>query len=203
MNWIAANKEWLFSGVGVTVALVLLTQLRHVFIPENKKDGSINIINNINDGHKMEDVMTDKSVIDQPDEQIINDLKNNINILFVDDDTRFKVVKIIKNAGWKNARIVNDIANIDGDDAQWADIYFIDIKGVGVAMSFHDEGLGLAEALKTRYPNKGLVIYSSDQDGDRFHKALNISDVNLRKNADPYEFQRTVEVLAKMVNKNK
>ena len=60
-------------------------------------------------------------------------------------------------------------------------------------MGFHDEGLGLALAIKQKYPKKKVVIYSAETQGDRFHKALREADSFLAKNADPYEFQRLVE----------
>lgn len=74
-----------------------------------------------------------------------------------------------------------------------ADIFFVDIQGVGLKLGFRDEGLGLALALKEKYPDKKLVIYSAEPRGERFHKALKKADETLEKNADPYQFQQLVE----------
>ena len=52
-----------------------------------------------------------------------------------------------------------------------ADVIFVDINGVGLELSV-DQGLGLASALKRKYPNKKIVIYSAETTGDRFHQAL-------------------------------
>lgn len=60
-------------------------------------------------------------------------------------------------------------------------------------MGFSDEGLGLALAIKKKYPSKKVIIYSAETNGDRFHEALRKADSFLAKNADPYEFQRIVE----------
>ena len=60
-------------------------------------------------------------------------------------------------------------------------------------MGFNDEGLGLALAIKDKYPEKKVIIYSAETNGDRFHEALRKADSFLPKNADPYEFQRIVE----------
>jgi hypothetical protein len=77
-----------------------------------------------------------------------------------------------------------------------ADIFFVDIQGVGVRLGFKDEGLGLAGALKDKYPEKKLVIYSAEPRGERFHTAFRKADGALEKNADPYEFQQLVEEFA-------
>lgn len=119
--------------------------------------------------------------------------KQLIRILFIDDDLKFKVVNILKKAGWIHTKTVKDIDSTDCDDAQEADIFFVDIQGVGIAMGFRDEGLGLALALKKKYPNKKVVIYSAEQAGTRFHPAFNAVDYQLSKDADPYEFQNLVE----------
>jgi hypothetical protein len=114
----------------------------------------------------------------------------------VDDDTTFNVVKIIKQAGWPNVKIVKDIKDLNCVDVTESDIFFIDIQGVGRALQFADEGLGLALQIKRKYPAKKVVIYSAQTTGDRFHKALNEADGGLAKNADPYEFISMVEQLS-------
>lgn len=74
-----------------------------------------------------------------------------------------------------------------------SDIFFVDIQGVGKKLDFQDEGLGLANALK----NKKVVIYSAENRGDRFHEA----DDSLPKNAEPFQFQQTIENLLHGQNK--
>jgi hypothetical protein len=114
-------------------------------------------------------------------------------ILFVDDDTKFKVVSILKNAGWVNTKTVKDISNYDDPSVSSAEIIFVDIQGVGKQLQTRDEGLGLALHLKKKYPDKKIVIYSAETQGDRFHEALRKADGFLPKNAEPYEFQQLVE----------
>ena len=74
-----------------------------------------------------------------------------------------------------------------------ANILFIDIQGVGKELNFQEEGLGLASALKERYPMKKIIIYSAETKGDRFNKILTQVDYFLAKNSDSYEFQKLVE----------
>lgn len=172
------NKEWLFSGIGV-LAVGILTK---IFFPFNKgKTNEINI--NINNG---------KQELDEPEK---NRLKDLTHILFVDDDTKFKVVSIMKKAGWKNTKSKKDIVNLDDSDATQANIIFVDINGVGRIL-FDDQGLGLAQALKKKYPKKIIILYSAEPKGNMFHKALQVVDDCLPKNAEPYEFINMVESFA-------
>lgn len=129
-------------------------------------------------------------------EEQIRRIKDSTRIVFVDDDERFKVVKILKNSGWCNTSLVKDVGSLDDRAIFEADIFFVDIQGVGIKLGFKDEGLGLAAALKVKYPEKKLVIYSAEPKGERFHKALRMADDSLEKNADPYEFQLLVEQFA-------
>ena len=89
-----------------------------------------------------------------------------------------------------------DIDNLDHDIVKNADILFVDVQGVGVSLGFKDEGLGLVEALKEKYPHKKVIIYSVVSQGDRFHNAFNVCDGQLSKDADPYQFQRVLEKFA-------
>ncbi|EJL6503478.1 response regulator transcription factor, partial [Vibrio cholerae] len=86
--------------------------------------------------------------------------------------------------------------NLDHIDVKEADILFIDVQGVGVSLGFKDEGLGLVEAIKEKYPSKKVIIYSVVSQGDRFHNAFNVCDGQLSKDADPYQFQRILEKFA-------
>ncbi len=124
------------------------------------------------------------------------DRKFKTRILFIDDDTKFKVVKILTKSGWINTSIIKDANTLDEPSIIDAHILFVDVQGVGVAMGFDSEGLGLALALKEKYRAKKIIIYSAETNGNRFHEALRKADSFLPKNADPYEFQKLVEELS-------
>lgn len=126
----------------------------------------------------------------------IEDIKQICRILFV-DDRKFSVVDILAKSGWVNTKITKDVTSLDDTEIKDAHILFVDIQGVGKALQFKDEGLGLISALKDKYPNKKVVVYSSESAGDRFHQGLSKADARLSKNADPYEFQTLVEKFAK------
>lgn len=126
----------------------------------------------------------------------IDEIKSICRVLFV-DDKNFTVLNILIKSGWVNAKRIKDVNSLDDVDIRKANIIFVDIQGVGKALQFKDEGLGLIVALKNKYPEKRIIVYSAESTGDRFHEGLSVADATLRKNADPYEFQMLVEKFAK------
>lgn len=126
------------------------------------------------------------------------ELKRTSQILFIDDDRGFKIVGILKKMGWENTKLVTDISSLEQSQLLSADVIFVDIQGVGRTMQYSDEGLGLALAIKRRYPAKKVVIYSAEENGARFHEALQEADYSLPKTAEPIRFEDTIfRVLSK------
>lgn len=201
MDWIAINKEWLFSGVGLAIVSFILTKLfsgtKNDDNPPLPSTNNIDIkIDNTNEftaKDKSSKANEEKANVELIIKKTLDDFKNETRILFIDDDMRFKVSKILIRSGWVHTKLIKDCETLDEQDVINASILFIDVQGVGLAMGFNDEGLGLALAIKQKYPQKKVVIYSAETQGDRFHKALREADSFLAKNADPYEFQRLVE----------
>ncbi len=133
------------------------------------------------------------------DERIPDNYRQRVVILFIDDDTKFQVVSILKKAGWVQTRIMKDLKSWNDTQLINAHIVFVDIQGVGKVLHFPDEGLGLAQSIKEKYPQKKLIIYSADSDGKRFHKAFRLADDQLSKNAVPYEFEVIIDTMAKQL----
>lgn len=191
-GWISENQ--VLSGVGGVVLGGIGYIVRRLLLRNEAEAPSV-VINNTNT-NTLSAVNGEASPMNAGG----GDLKNRIGrelvrILFIDDDTRFRVVKMLKGAGWPNVKITRDIRDLGAPEVVEAQILFVDIQGVGKALGFSDEGLGLALALKEKYPDKKVVIYSAQTDGDRFHRALNKADGALPKNADPYQFISLVEEL--------
>jgi hypothetical protein len=193
MSWVVENAEWVFSGIGAT-ALAIVAGIFRSRKNENSTGGGVVVNNTIHNKNNSGDSQVADSSFVAPAPRLVD--KNSTRILFVDDDTRFKVVKILKTAGWPHVKIVKDISSLDSAELLEATILFIDIQGVGKVLGFADEGLGLAQAIKKRHPAKKLVIYSSQPSGDRFHAALRAADSSIAKNADPYQFISLVEELS-------
>lgn len=131
----------------------------------------------------------------------LEELKCITKVLFVDDKA-FKVIDNIKEKdGWKNVTRVVDVESLSQTEIVESHIIFVDIQGVGKKMNFKDGGLGLIVALKKEYPDKKIVMYSAESQGqiDAFHPAAELVDARLRKTASLYEFSSTVERFAKEV----
>lgn len=210
MDFITENKEWLFSGIGVLFLSLIINflfkkketeslKLTKIRVEKNPKTNTeikpeirneINILNNLS-GENKQGNLVPKSASSTKDELEIR--KKLTNILFVDDDTKFKIIKILNVAGWINTKIIKDVDNPDSDLVKNSHILFVDINGVGIKMGFNDEGLGLANYLKKKYPKKKVILYSTESGGNRFHEALRKVDDFLYKNADPSEFQEIIE----------
>lgn len=200
-EWVVNNKEWLFSGAGISI-LILLGKLKDISKFFRKTKGWIGKqIRSLGEKLEKPEEPRAKGAINvlkgvSIDESDLNLLKKKVNVLFIDDDSKFKVVNILKNAGWVNTHCVPDISNIDDQIIKDSDIVFVDVQGVGKELQYRDEGLGLASSIKKRYNRKKVVIYSAITKGERFHEALRIADDSLDKNADPYEFLSLVEQYA-------
>jgi DNA-binding NarL/FixJ family response regulator len=131
-------------------------------------------------------------------ERDLNEIKNVCKVLFIDDKV-FPVVEILKNAGWINTQRIKDAESLDQIEIRESHILFVDIQGVGKKLKFKDEGLGLIIALKEKYPNKKVIVYSAEDQGkiQAFHTGIDKADKRLSKNSDPYQFQTVVENYAK------
>lgn len=198
MDWLTSNKEWLFSGAGLLFVTLLYKYLlpwvtRSTERHKEKENTTINFITNAIDTNKIESIPHKIQEKESPPKKTLAEYKETTRILFIDDDIKFKVAKILVRSGWKHTKLVKDVDTLEDPEITDADILFIDVQGVGVLMGFNDEGLGLALAIKEKYTNKKVVIYSAQTEGNRFHSALRKADSSLPKNADPYEFQRIVE----------
>ena len=79
-----------------------------------------------------------------------------------------------------------------------AHILCIDIQGVGKELGFPDEGLGLITAIHRQYPEKKIIMYSAEAQGqvDAFHPAEGFVDARLKKSANRYQFEIKLEELA-------
>lgn len=182
LSYIEENAEWIFSGAGGVAILSIAGYFR-----EKISSLFLNLRNR--KFLKTKDESFQKNSSDK------NHTKSRTNILFIDDEhTKFRVVSILKSAGWINTDSIEDVTDVDDKHIIWADIIFVDINGVGTTL-FQDQGLGLASSLKKRYPDKKIILYSAESSGDLFNKAIREVDGCLPKNAEPYQFINLVEEL--------
>ena len=128
----------------------------------------------------------------------IEQLKNSVNILFVDNEVFNLTPELKDKEGWRRLSVVPDISSLSQKELIDAHILCIDIQGVGKELGFNDEGLGLIVAIHEKYPEKKIIMYSAEAQGqiDAFHPAEGIVDERLRKSANRYQFETTIERLA-------
>ena len=128
----------------------------------------------------------------------IEQLKNSVNILFVQNEVFNLTTELKDKEGWRRLSVVPDISSLSQKELIDAHILCIDIQGVGKELGFNDEGLGLIVAIHEKYPEKKIIMYSAEAQGqiDAFHPAEGIVDERLRKSANRYQFETTIERLA-------
>lgn len=180
--------EWIFGGIGVLGISALWALFRGKQKSDKDSPAVIVTQNNVTNVGSSHSIKQDQANATRP--------KSEVSILFIDDDVKFRVVSILKGHGWTTTRIIKDINSLEQSEVVAADIFFVDIQGVGKILQFKDEGLGLVVALKKRYPNKRVVIYSAESGLNAFHPAFKAADDRISKDADPYEFIEVVERLS-------
>jgi hypothetical protein len=189
------NKEWFFSGAGIAIigAIATIFKLFRPAAPVSappaqsvSQNTTVTVNQGVSQGPVVQTAMfADRTVA-----------METARILFVDDQADFPLIKILRKAGWRNVKLVKDIPTFNSPEIVAASIIFVDIQGVGRALEFKDEGLGLAKALKARFgQGKKVVIYSAEPRGDTFHDAWEMVDGRLLKTADPYQYLQMIETL--------
>lgn len=208
-SFFAENYQWLFGGIGVPVVVYLFRFLVKRNRP-NRTENSIyssnlasssNIVNNttnvqVSYGHVPE--LAASAAEKGPSQtRARGRQKDGISILFIDDQhADFPIVKFLRDSGYKNVSAMKDLNKLDDRKVELADVIFVDINGVGQKLS-KDEGKGLARALKSTYPKKKIVLYSSETQGDIFDKTLDEVDYRLPKNADAIQWIDCLETLSR------
>ena len=95
----------------------------------------------------------------------IEQLKNSVEILFIDNE-EFNLTKELKEKdGWKRIKCVTDIKSLSQPELKDAHILCVDIQGVGKELGLVDEGLGLIAAIHDNYPEKKIIMYSAEAQG--------------------------------------
>lgn len=200
--------DFINSTLGIIVSILTLASLcggsgymvykRMTKVKHNNGNVQDGTRNNIISGDRNVTIVGDNNVVQAApsgrEKQSANEnkQKNATQILFIDDED-FSVLKMLKKAGWKNVKKKQDVCDLDDIDVRNADIIFVDIKGVGLSLGFKNQGAGLAAAIKQRYPDKGVVIYSGTHEHDIFDLDLDKVDAKLPKNAEPVQFMYLIE----------
>ena len=219
LEWVIDNKEWIFSGFGVSVIMYLFVYLGKKTPKEDthnnlnssittENSGSFNNSTTINASGNSKVVIGTRKDHETPTKDSIGQERYNpitiegqkaqTYILFIDNEG-FPIVNIIKNTGWKNCSLIKKISDLNIDKVQRSHIIFVDIRGVGEELFGKDAGLGVAKALEEKYPEKIIILYSAENNWNIFHEAINMVDDKIEKNAKPIEFISLIETYAAKV----
>jgi hypothetical protein len=204
-------QENLFKIIITTVVTIVAVIILKLFERNKKKDTSANINSNEIAGYENTNVQTignsNSSFVNTTINNFTNFTKDSDNeenneiekrkkltsILFIDDDTKFNIVKILKTEGWENTKNIIDLKSYSDTKLLTSHIIFVDIQGVGKLLECKDEGMGLALNIKNQFPNKKVIIYSAIQSHKVFHDAIKKVDFLLSKDAEPIQFINLVE----------
>lgn len=133
-------------------------------------------------------------------ERTIDEIKQLCRITFIDDKT-FAIIELLKRDGWKKVTHIRDVDGLGQIEVRDAHILVVDIQGVGKKLKLTNEGLGLIKALREQYPNKKIIAYSAEDQGQirAFNEYLELADARLSKNANSYEFIFKIEKYSKQI----
>ncbi len=103
----------------------------------------------------------------------IDEIKVVCRVLFIDDQ-KFNTVEILKKSGWRVTR-VKDIESIDSTEVRDCHIIFVDIRGVGRAMKFNDEG----DAIPNDFDSNKFLQLVKDKIPEDYYGALKKYNLNV------------------------
>lgn len=130
----------------------------------------------------------------------LEEIKGKARILFIDDQDRKDIIDYLFNSGWKCRQLLEkDFLSLDSIDINDSDIICVDINGVGEKLG-KKNGLDIVESIKTKNPEKKVIIYSSQSSQNVFHPAVDLADKKILKSAGDFEvFKNSIEELAKKI----
>lgn len=187
--------------LGVIITIVIEEFLRRLFFKKEAPSATLtrhassvglgSISNIINVGSVSNSVEHNKSSEERDPHTDLQALKGRTHILVIDDE-EFGQMENVKAMGWVNIRTIEDINDVDDANANWADIIFVDVQGVGKIYATKAGGVELIRALKNRYgKSKWLILYSANR---RYGMEIFESgaDAYLAKNARPIEIEKKI-----------
>lgn len=118
----------------------------------------------------------------------LEQLKSFTEVLFIDDEERSDVIEYLSNEGWRCEQLFEkDFNAIDNVKIKHSHIICVDVNGVGKNLGKENEGLDVVVSIRNRFPEKKIILYSSERDHDSFHSAFQIADKIIPKNSGDNE----------------
>ncbi len=128
------------------------------------------------------------------DTSTVENIKKRTRILFIDDED-FEYGEVLTAAGWNFSQI-KEVYDLDAENIKCADIIFLDHLGVGNVLTPQENGLGLLDAIKKKYPKK-IVIFCSAHTGFGLDKKLQLADDWVPKSSDAIVYIQKIEEWSK------
>jgi len=122
------------------------------------------------------------------------DLKDKTRILFI-DDRETDLVSALQKEGWR-VKYLDDLDSYNNTDLVDSQIICSDIKDVGIKLNVQGEGLGLVKAIKAKFPEKKIILYSSISSHDIFDNAIDLVDKKLFKDGQVHPFDAAITELS-------
>lgn len=124
-------------------------------------------------------------------------IKQLTKVLII-DDLENDLHKNLNTNGW-TTNYLNDLASLDDPQLKNSCIICVDINGVGKLLHFQEEGMGLAKAIKTQYPEKKIILYSSKREHNIFSDSIEFIDRRLYKSGEVFPFIQAIQELAQEI----
>ena len=115
-----------------------------------------------------------------PQDLSLEALQAQTHVLFIDDEDRADVIGYLHGESWR-CRQLYDLDSMENPELKDAHIVCIDIRGVGRKLNKEAEGLDLVVSIRNRYPEKKIVLYSSQATHNIFHPANDMIDKRIHK----------------------
>ena len=130
----------------------------------------------------------------------IEEIKEKTRVLFIDDQNRNDIIEYLSKSDWKCRQLFErDFDTLDAIDIKDSQIICVDINGVGEKLG-KNNGLDIVKSIKTKTPNKKIIIYSSQTTQNIFHEAVDLADKKIFKSAGDFEvFKNAIEELSKTI----
>ncbi|WGI20793.1 response regulator [Amylibacter sp. IMCC11727] len=125
----------------------------------------------------------------------VQDYRNKSKICII-DDSDFGKKNGIENHGY-NVQELGDISSIE--QCANFDIIVCDIRGVGAAFESNLEGAYIIKEVRSRFPEKYIIMYSASSFSARFQPYLKVADSHLRKIDDISDWVDSLDEGAKQL----
>lgn len=125
----------------------------------------------------------------------LEELQKLTRILFIDDTDQSDLIIYLKSEGW-DAHYIPDIEQITAVNVRNANLLFIDVMGIGSKLKLKD-GLDVIKLLKETYPEKKVIMYSTNEKQDYSHPGFEIADKRIVKRGSYDIFMTTIIEMSK------